>query len=86
MEDVAADYQVVLWPSTIESFYIFTSLDDQWLCGPAGLYALNAQSIESVFRMKGIPRRRWPELFEDIRELQAGAMQAMEENRPKKPQ
>lgn len=85
-EDVQADYDVVLWPDTVESYLLFCDLDDQWLCSPAGFYGLSTPAIESAFRLKGIPRRRWPALFGDIKVMTAGALQAMAENQPKKPQ
>jgi len=65
---------IELWPDTIDSFVVFDKVRHQWNVGPAGPTALNYQGVESALRMMGIPRKRWPDLFDDIQVLEAGAL------------
>lgn len=39
-----------------------------------GPTALNYQAVESALRLMGVPRKRWPDLFDDIQVLEAGAL------------
>lgn len=68
---------IVLWPDTAESYLIFCELDTQWRVGASGIYALDYQGVEAALRLMGIPRRRWPALFDDIRTLEAGALKGL---------
>lgn len=74
-----------LWPDNVDSFLIFNQIDDQWLCGPGGFYALSNSGIESGLRMLGVQRKHWPRLFLDFRELQIGARAGMAERKPQTP-
>ena len=53
---------------------VFDKVRHQWNVGPSGPTALNYQSVESALRMMGIPRKQWPDLFDDIQVLEAGAL------------
>jgi hypothetical protein len=53
---------------------LFDRVRHQWIQGPAGPTALNYQAVESALRLMGVARSRWPDLFDDIQVLEAGAL------------
>lgn len=67
-------FDIELWPDTFEAFVLFDRVRGQWNLGPAGPVSLNYQSVESALRMMGIPRRNWPDLFDDLQHIEAGAL------------
>lgn len=49
----------------------------QWRAGMGGATGLDYAALPSVMQMVGIPRKKWPELFEDIRTMEAAALNHM---------
>jgi hypothetical protein len=60
---------------------VFVAASTQWLVGMAGPTGLSYASVEAVLRMSGVPRREWPELFDDVRIMEDAALDTMRRNR-----
>ena len=54
---------------------MFLRLQSQWVIGMTGAVGLNYQSLEFLFRIYGVLNEK--ELFEDIKEIELGALEAM---------
>lgn len=65
-------------------FNVFTQLGTQWRCGPAGFYGLDYTGVKALFELLRVPVDDWPELIDDIRYLESGALQAMNAARAEK--
>ena len=62
-----------------QSVQAFVACATQWDYLTPGLgkpipMGLNYTKLESVLRLKGTPRRQWPEVFEDVRFMEAVAL------------
>lgn len=71
-----------IWPDNLPAVNVFTRMRGQWLMGPGGPYGMNYQSLESVLRMLGIPRKQWPALFDDVMSLEEGALEELCRTKP----
>jgi hypothetical protein len=49
-------------------------LDTQWRTGPCGVTGLDYGVIPNVMRMRGLPRKQWPEVFDLIRVMEGVAL------------
>ena len=50
----------------------------QWRMGVAGATGLDYVSLQSVMRLLAIPRKSWPEVFADIRDMESAALREMQ--------
>ena len=73
-----------------ESWKVFLSVQTQWSWVSGGLgaarrVALDYTRVESGLRLQGLPRGRWPQVFEDLREIEQAVLSADHERatRPK---
>ena len=75
-------------PDTMRSVLVFDDLGSQWIYAGAGgvptgiVYA----SIEPVLRVRRIAAEDWPEVFDDIRVMEAAALQEMHEQQRRRAQ
>lgn len=76
--DVAAA-DVEVWPDNWDVVGLFTSLNTQWRTGFGGATGLDYGALPAVLRMCGMKRDKWPELFQDLRVLEAEALATMRE-------
>lgn len=67
---------VEVWPDNELAVDLFQDLATQWLrAGMAGVETgLIYASIPAVFQIRGIPRKQWPQLFDDIRVMEDAAL------------
>ena len=63
-----------VWEENWPAVEMFLLLQTQWVVGVNGPVGLNYQSIEFLFKLYRSKKRR--ELFEDIREIERGALDA----------
>lgn len=75
---MTADF-VDVWPDNWDVIGLFTSLNTQWRTGFGGATGLDYGVLPSVLRLRGVKRAVWPELFEDLRVLEAEALKTMRE-------
>lgn len=52
-------------------------MSTQWRVGMAGATGLDYGALPEVLRMSGVPRSKWPEIFESIRVMEDAALEAM---------
>lgn len=66
-------------PENWDRVQLFRELSTQWRHGMSGPTGLDYASITSVFRIKGIPRKEWPVMFDDLREMEDEALKTIYE-------
>ena len=77
-EDFAGnDQPLPVWPDNLPSLTVFASFATQWRTGFNGPTGLDYNVMPTVFRLHGIARTRWPEMFDDIRAMEAEALKTM---------
>ncbi len=68
---------VELWPDNVAAVMVLTRMVSQWRAGAGGLIGMDYTALPVVFRLTGVPRADWPDLFEDIRVLENAALKEM---------
>lgn len=82
-EDFAnQDAPLGLWPENLLPFTVFLSCSTQWRMGFGGPTGLDYTVLPTVLRLRGIPRADWPDLFDDLRTLEAEALAVMHADKP----
>lgn len=74
------DYEedVDIWPENIHAVQFFDSLGHgAWSCGMNGISGLRYEALPFQFRMFGIKKRDWPEMFRLIQVMESAALEAM---------
>jgi hypothetical protein len=74
---------IEVWPDTIGSVLVFDDLGSQWVYAGAGGIPTGIQygSIEPVLRVRKVPAEDWPQVFDDIRVMEAAALTEMHRQR-----
>jgi hypothetical protein len=57
---------------------VFIAMGTQWRIGMGGATGLDYVALQSVMRLMAIPRKAWPEMFEDIRDMESAALREMQ--------
>lgn len=72
---------IEVFPDTLESVLVFDALGSQWMyAGMSGVpTGIVYASIEPVLRRRKVPAEAWDDVFEDIRVMEAAALQEMHE-------
>lgn len=78
--DFADEDTVQVWPENWPAVGVFASLLTQWRVGMAGMVGLDYGVLPTVFRMRGVPRKDWTEMFDLIRVMEDAAMKEMRRN------
>lgn len=68
-------------PDNWDSWLCFMALSTQWVWAAMGMegarrVGLNHCAIESGLRLQGVPRSRWPALYEDLRLIERAVLVA----------
>jgi hypothetical protein len=74
-----AEYEV--WPDNWPAFLLFEAMSTQWRVGMGGATGLDYNALPPVASMLGMKRREIPEVFHDIRVMEAEAMLVMSESK-----
>lgn len=74
-EDV--ETAVELWPENVRPVEVFIGLKTQWRVAHCGRTGLDYPALPITFRLMGIPRKEWPDLFEALQVLEAAALDEM---------
>lgn len=62
---------------------LFAALQTQWQSGRDGrLCGLRYEALPAVWQALGIPRRRRPRLFADLRVMESAVIEALQEESP----
>jgi hypothetical protein len=74
-EAVGPGFEV--WPDCWDAVEVFRAMDTQWRhAGMAGVYiGLEYAALPVVMQLKRIPKKKWPEVFEDLRALETAALE-----------
>jgi hypothetical protein len=84
-EDFAtADQPLGLWPENLPAVALFASLDTQWRVGFAGPIGLDYSVLPIVFRLRALPRKDWPGMFDDLRAMETEALKTINASMSKK--
>lgn len=73
-------------PDNWDTWQIFLAVSTQWVWAPMGpggaaRVALNHCALESGLRLMGIKRKRWPDVFADLRLIERAVLVADNEMR-----
>ena len=67
-----------VWPDTEAAVRMFMDVCTQWRVGPTGAATgLDYAVLTTVFRMRGVPRSKWSDLFDDLRVMERAALLKM---------
>lgn len=75
--DYADDDTVFVWAENWPAVDLFIALGTQWRSGASGATGIDYTSVPVVLRMRGTPRRDWPELFESLQVMERAALDEM---------
>lgn len=64
-----------MWPENAETVAVFMRLGTQWNHGMAGVTGLAYGSIEPILRMLCVPKKRWLDIFEGVRVMEAAVLE-----------
>jgi hypothetical protein len=71
-----------VWPDVWPLIDLFAALGTQWDYGPGGrAIGLKYAGVESVLRLRRVPRAEWAELFDDIRTFERTALDVWRESK-----
>ncbi len=76
-EDVAAQEEFEVWPENWDAVMLFVDLMTQWRMGMGSPVALDYAAIPVVMDLNGTPAYQRRELFDAIRVMEVGALEAM---------
>lgn len=68
-----------VWPDTLPAVNVFVAMATQWRTGMGGPVGLDYAALPAVFRLVGVPRAEWSGIFEDLRVMEAEALNVMSE-------
>lgn len=64
-----------MWPQHAEAVGVFSTLLTQWRMTPSGkLLGLDYAAIPPVLQLLGVGRKKWGELFAQLRIMEAAAV------------
>src|SRR5690606_41236014 len=74
-----SDYErdVPRWPENVQAVALFSRLSSQWRVGVSGVVGLDYNLLFPEMDRKGLDREEYDRLFEDIRTMEAAALEEM---------
>ncbi len=66
-----------VWPDTLTSINAFISMETQWRIGFAGATGMDYAALPAVLDLMEVPPAERPQLFEDLRAMEAHALTLM---------
>ncbi|WP_460421835.1 DUF1799 domain-containing protein [Pseudomonas sp. ZL2] len=72
--------EVEVWPDAWPAFRLFEAMSTQWRTGAGGASGLDYSIIPATAAMLGIKRRDLPEIFPDLRVMEAEALAVLAES------
>jgi len=74
-----AEQEANVWPENWPSALLFSRLATQWRVGMGGRYALDYCSLYPLIDRITDTQEQWFLMFDDIREMESAALEAMDE-------
>lgn len=78
-EQFADAYQAQLWPENWQAWQLFRAISTQWRCGSNGVIGLDYGALDREMLLQGIPEDEQLQLRDDVRLLEAAALEAIYE-------
>ncbi len=72
---------VELWPEHQTPVNVLVAMGTQWRIGMSGATGLDYAALPAVFDMVGVAKKERPQVFNDLRVLEAAALTVMSELR-----
>lgn len=66
-----------VWAINLPAVNVFIAMQTQWRIGPGGPTGLDYGALPEVFRMVGLRRSDWPEMFGFVRVMEEAALTEM---------
>lgn len=66
-----------VWPDNMAAVSTFVAMLTQWRSGGFVPTGLDYGVLPTVLRLRGVPRKEWPDIFGQIRILEDAALQTM---------
>lgn len=66
-----------VWQENLPTVKAFIAMDTQWRVGMSGATGLDYAALPVVLRLSELPRKSWPEVFQDIRLMERAALNEM---------
>lgn len=73
-DDVAADYEVEVWPQTVEPLNFFRQVCTQWRTNGSLVYGLDYNVFPMIFDLLQIPESKRRLVFEQVRVMEEAAL------------
>lgn len=68
---------IVLWPDNERAYQVWTRVCSQWLCGPAGFFALNLAVVHLELGRMRLSDDDYDALLEDVRHIEMAALETI---------
>lgn len=65
---------VEVWPDCWDSVIAFDAIATQWRYSTDGPTSLDYAAIQPAFELMDLPRRKWADMFKDIRTMEDAAL------------
>lgn len=67
---------IEVWPDCMQTVEVFIDMDTQWRrAGMSGERAgMDYTVLPVVFGIRGIPKKQWPDLFDDLRVMEVAVL------------
>lgn len=78
-EQFAGTYQAQVWPENWAAWCLFETMATQWRAGPGGVIGLDYAVLAEELRLAQIPQAEHGRLRNDIRVLEAAALDCIYE-------
>ena len=72
-----AEQIIEVWPENWQAFALFFRLKTQWQAGFNGPVGLRYEALYPLLDREAESAEEWDSLFDDVREIEAGALQAI---------
>lgn len=68
-----------VWPCCWKSVCVLLDMETQWRTAPGGIIGLDYSVLPFVLKNTGVQRADWPQVFSDIRVMEAAALSIFRE-------
>lgn len=79
--EVIVEDEFVLWPDCENTFWLWLSIQTQWLIGPNGPTGLNYTSVITYLRELGLARKERQQYLAELQMMERAALHELREMR-----
>lgn len=77
LDDVSDQSVTDIWPENALAFDVFCRCRSQWFIGPGGPTGLRYESLPFIFKMAGVPKKKYKDLFQAVQVMESEALRIM---------